>query len=269
MAVLSIKDLSFIYKGANESHLAVKDVNLEIKEGELVSFIGPSGCGKSTVLNILAGLLHPSRGEVLFQGKKVEGPGLERGVVFQNYSLFPWMTAEENILLALQQVRKQDSSVSLKEEAARFLEMVGLKGVEHKYPNQLSGGMQQRVALARLFALDSPVFLMDEPFGALDAAVRSNLQDCLIQLWGQQKQKKTVVLVTHDIDEAILLSDRIVVYTSGPGRIEEVITVELPRPRIRSKVFMSARYLELRNHLLSLLHREDSQDGVEDKVVSL
>lgn len=269
MTVLSIQDLSYVYKGSNESHLAVKDVNLDIREGELVSFIGPSGCGKSTVLNILAGLLHPSQGEVLFQGEKITGPGLERGVVFQNYSLFPWMTAEENILLALQQVRKEESNARLKEEAARFLEMVGLKGIGHKYPNQLSGGMQQRVALARLFALDSPVFLMDEPFGALDAAVRSNLQDCLIELWGQQEQKKTVVLVTHDIDEAILLSDRIVVYTSGPGRIEEVISVELPRPRIRSKVFLSAIYLELRNHLLTLLHREDSQNEVADKVVSL
>jgi len=269
MTVLSIKDLSYVYQSSNESYLAVQNVNLEIQEGELVSFIGPSGCGKSTVLNILAGLLSPTRGEVHFQGKKVEGPGLERGVVFQNYSLFPWMTAEENILLALQQVRKEESVNQLKIEAKRFLDMVGLKGVEHKYPNQLSGGMQQRVALARLFALNSPVFLMDEPFGALDAAVRSNLQDCLIQLWGQQQQKKTVIMVTHDIDEAILLSDRIVVFSAGPGRIEEVIPVELPRPRKRSKVFVSQRYLELRNHLLSLLQKEDVPDEVVDKVVSL
>lgn len=267
MGTLSLRNISYEYKRLKETNLAVSKVNLEIQEGEFVSFIGPSGCGKSTVLNMLAGLLKPTEGTIYCKDKPIEGPGLERGVVFQSYSLFPWMTAQENIVLALQQVQKQESSSNLEIKASQLLEMVGLKGAEKKYPSQLSGGMQQRVALARMFALDSPVFLMDEPFGAVDAAVRANLQDCLIDLWNHQQNKKTVVMVTHDIDEAVLLSDRIMVFTPGPGRVEEIISVDIPRPRKRSELFMSPRYVELRAHLMGLLQSEGNQQ--EGRVVSL
>lgn len=268
MGALTLRNISYEYKRYKETNLAVSNVNLEIKEGEFVSFIGPSGCGKSTVLNMLAGLLKPTVGTIHCNGKPVEGPGLERGVVFQSYSLFPWMTARENIVLALQQVQKQDAVSVLEKKASELLEMVGLKGAEEKFPSQLSGGMQQRVALARMFALDSPVFLMDEPFGAVDAAVRANLQDCLIELWNHQHNKKTVVMVTHDIDEAILLSDRIAVFTPGPGKVEEIISVDIPRPRKRSKLLMSPRYVELRAHLMGLLQNEGN-DEQEGRVVSL
>ncbi|RXT08000.1 ABC transporter ATP-binding protein [Ammoniphilus sp. CFH 90114] len=261
MSMISIRDVSYAYKQNQEIQWAVRDVNLEIAQGEIVSFIGPSGCGKSTVLNMLAGLLVPTQGNIYCNDHLVQGPSLERGVVFQSYSLFPWMTAEENILLALQQVRRQESPQELKKVAHRLLDTVGLQGADQKYPAQLSGGMQQRVALARLFAVNSPVFLMDEPFGAVDAAVRATLQDCLIQLWSGEEAKKTVILVTHDIDEAILLSDRIVVFSPGPGKVEEVISVDIPRPRKRSQLFMSPRYVELRAHLLSSLHNDSEQEG--------
>lgn len=258
-SMLSIQDVSFVYQGREGAHVAVSQVNLEVKEGEFIAFIGPSGCGKSTLLNMLAGLLEPTEGQILYKQKKIMGPSLERGVVFQNYSLFPWMTAQDNILLALKQVESENSRQALVKRAKELLAMVGLNGAEHKFPNQLSGGMQQRVALARLFALDSPVFLMDEPFGAVDAAVRSNLQQCLIDLWEQEEEAKTVVLVTHDIDEAILLADRIVVFTPGPGRIKEIIPVHISRPREKNSLFQSSRYLELRAHILALLHQEEKQ----------
>ncbi|MBP1932434.1 ABC transporter ATP-binding protein [Ammoniphilus resinae] len=268
MGTLSIQDVSYTYKGSRESHLAVQGVNLTIQEGEIVCFIGPSGCGKSTVLNMLAGLFHPTTGKIEYEQNEITGPGVDRGVVFQSYSLFPWMTAQENVILALEQVNKGVPKQELKQKAKELLELVGLDKADQKYPSQLSGGMQQRVALARMFALDSPVFLMDEPFGAVDAAVRANLQDCLVDLWSKQQKKKTIVMVTHDIDEAILLSDRIVVFSPNPGRVSETITVSIPRPRSRQSLFMSPRYMDLRAHLLTLLHGEETQ-AWEEKVSSL
>lgn len=256
-SILSIQDVSFKYPNEKEG-FAVNNVSLEIKEGEFVVLIGPSGCGKSTVLNMLAGLLHPSEGHMFFNDEKINGTSLERGVVFQNYSLFPWMSARENILLALKQIQPRLPKKELEAEVLHLLERVSLKGSENKYPSELSGGMQQRVALARLFALNSPVFLMDEPFGAVDAVVRASLQNCLNELWMQKDQQKTIVLVTHDIDEAILLADRIVVFSSGPGRIQEIIPVSFSRPRERNSLFRSTHYGELRSHLMELLHQGES-----------
>jgi len=251
LGFLSIKDVSLIYAGQKNDEPSLQNINLEIAEGEFIVVVGPSGGGKSSTISLLAGLVAPTTGQILLHDKPITGPGLDRAVVFQDYSLFPWMTAYENIYFALKQV----GTVS-REKAMNFLDVVGLGESAMKYPGELSGGMRQRVAIARAFALEAPIYLMDEPFGAVDAKNRIYLQDLLLRLWQETGAKKTVFLVTHDIDEALYLADRIVVFTTSPGRIRKVIQVPFKRPRHRIHLIQDPSYIQLRNELFSLLQNE-------------
>jgi NitT/TauT family transport system ATP-binding protein len=207
--------------------VALNDINLSIPHGQFVCLLGPSGCGKSTLLNAIAGFAPPSSGRVLADGVPVAGPGPERGMVFQEYALFPWMTVEQNVGFGLQ--IKGMGKAAIARRVGELLELLSLDEFAKRYPKDLSGGMRQRVAIARVLALDSPIMLMDEPFGALDALTRRNLQDELLRLWAELK--KTVVFVTHSIEEAIYLADRIVVMTYRPGTVKRDMLVELPRMR--------------------------------------
>ena len=207
--------------------LAVDGIDLEIAAGEFVCLLGPSGCGKSTLMNAVAGFVPPTSGEILVRGEPVAGPGPDRGVVFQEYALFPWMTVRANVAFGLEM--RHESKSQIAETVAALLQTLHLAEFANRFPKDLSGGMRQRVAIARLLALDSPILLMDEPFGALDALTRLNLQDELLRLWMQLK--KTIFFVTHSIEESIYLADRIVVMTHRPGRIKAIVPVTLPRPR--------------------------------------
>ncbi len=233
MSKIEIHNLTVDYTEKNKSFTALKNVSFSVEAGEFVSVIGSSGCGKSTLLSILEGINAPTEGEILIDGKPIIGTGTDRGVVFQHYSLFPWMTARKNVAFGVKQVKKDLSKTERLQIADTFLDKVGLSDFKNKYPSQLSGGMQQRVAIARALAMDTDILLMDEPFGAIDAKNRTVLQELLLELWegdGTQ-EKKTVVFVTHDIDEAILLSDRIVMMSAGPGHVYREIPVPFDRPR--------------------------------------
>ncbi len=232
--------------------VAVEDLSLHIHANEFVSLIGPSGCGKSTFLRMVAGLERPTRGEIQVDGRRITGPGADRGMVFQSYTLFPWLTVRENVRFAL---KKQDLSRQAQEEAvSHFLHQVGLQGFEDAYPAQLSGGMRQRVAIARALVYRPQLLLMDEPFGALDAQTRLLMQELLLRIW--EEDRTTVLFVTHDVEEAILLSDRIYVMTARPGRLKAEVAVELPRPRSLLETESSPRFVELRRHLLALIREE-------------
>lgn len=241
---LEIKGVSKTFKrnDTKEEFLSLNNVSVDINDHEFVSLLGPSGCGKSTLLKIISGLLKADSGSVYIDGEEIKKPGRDRGMVFQEYALFPWMTVEKNIALGLE--LKKENKKKIAEKVKWAIDLVGLHGFEKNYPHQLSGGMKQRVAIARVLVMDSKVLLMDEPFGALDAFTRMNLQDDLIALW--QKHKFTTVFVTHDVDEAVYLSDKIVVMTASPGEIKEVIPVEMSRPRIR----VSEDFTRIRNHVL-------------------
>ncbi|MZP29927.1 ATP-binding cassette domain-containing protein [Heliobacterium undosum] len=254
MAFLRMESVALKYPA--DERWVLQDIDLEIREGEFITVVGPSGCGKSSTIGLLSGLLSPTKGAITLQGRPIEGPGPDRAVVFQDYSLFPWMTALENIRFALRQVG--DGS---RESAQRYLELVGLGEARNKYPGELSGGMRQRVAIARAFALDAPVYLMDEPFGAVDAKNRIYLQDLLLRLRQESGRPRTVVLVTHDIDEAIYLGDRVVVFSPGPGRIRRVFHVPFTRPRKRFQMAQDLGYRVLRNDILTLL-----QDGLLEEL---
>lgn len=237
------------------SYEALKDVNLLINRGEFVSIIGHSGCGKSTLLNVIAGLLKPSEGSVLLDGKEIASPGPDRAVVFQNYSLLPWLSVYENVYQAVDSVFKKEGKGEKEERVKKYLQMVGLWEHRHKLPSQISGGMKQRTAIARALAVEPKVLLLDEPLGALDALTKSTLQDEILRLW--ERDKRTVIMVTHDIDEAIYLSDRIVVMSNGPSaKVYEVVPVDLPRPRERGQTVKEKSYSELKAHLLYLLHEK-------------
>ncbi len=231
---------------------ALYDVNLEIEKGGFYCILGKSGCGKSTLLKLLAGLLKPSSGEVRFNDKPLVGETADAGIVFQDYTLFPWMTVEKNISFAVKHKNKVPKAKA-KELALEILSSVGLLDAKDLYPSQLSGGMRQRAAIARALALDTDTLLLDEPFGALDAKNRADLQLLLLDLWEKSEQKKTVIMVTHDINEAILLADKIVFMT--PGRVKETITVDLPRPR--SSVYNFEGY---RRKLIKLLDYKDEDN---------
>lgn len=246
MSTISFEQINVIYDKTN--HHTLKNLNFHIESGQIVSLIGPSGCGKSTTLNLASGLLKPTSGQVKMNGREITGPGLDKGVVFQSYSLFPWMTVLENITFALQQKGKESKKVILK-KATEILEKVGLdEKAQNSFPSQLSGGMQQRVAIARMFVLDAPVFLMDEPFSAVDEITRNQLQDLLLKLWDEGKAKKTILIVTHNIDEAIFLSDRVVVLRDG--QIQQDITIPFKRPRDRFKIDQEENYTIIRHNLL-------------------
>jgi nitrate/nitrite transport system ATP-binding protein len=232
-------------------------LDLGVERGEFVTLIGHSGCGKSTLLNLIAGLDEPSEGYVFVAGMPVRGPGLSRGVIFQNHSLLPWLSAVGNVAFSVRARHPDWTKQRIREHSLEFLRMVGLGAVAERKPAQLSGGMRQRVGIARAFAIEPEILLMDEPFGALDALTRGSIQDQLVELW--QKVRRTIVMITHDVDEAIYLSDRIVVMSDGPRScIAEIVSVDLPRPRARAELLRLPRYLELRTHLLELLDHKSS-----------
>lgn len=235
-------------------HHVLRDITLTAAGGDFICLLGPSGCGKSTLLRLLAGLAQPTGGDITLNGHNIVGPGLDRGVVFQEYSLFPWMTAGQNVVIALEQAFPGKKKGEYRATAQDYLDLVGLGNAYDKLPGQLSGGMRQRAAIARAFAINSPVLLMDEPFGALDAITRIRLQDLLLQLWQQEEGKrKTVIFVTHDVEEAILLANRIVVF-GLTGEIKGIFPVDLPRPRVRQDLYLREPFLVLRDKLMSVLH---------------
>lgn len=236
------------------STVALKNVNLSIKEFQFVGVVGPSGCGKTTMLKILAGLLPPTSGEMYFDGVAVTGPRPGNAMVFQHIGLLPWRSVEGNVLLGIELKRHRPPNKEEKERARECLRMVGLQGFEHYYPNEMSGGMQQRVGIARAMAVQPDVFLMDEPFGALDALTRLILQDELLALC--DKYKNTVVFVTHDIEEAIYLSDSVVIMSSRPGVVQRIVEVPFPRPRSTGDIRSSPEFSELRHSIWEDLRRE-------------
>ncbi|MDR3578396.1 MAG: ABC transporter ATP-binding protein [Oryzomonas sp.] len=255
---ITLKNVSFSYGGAENTDV-LGDITLSVRKGEFVSIVGPSGCGKSTLLSLVAGLNRPTGGSIAIDGVPVSGPGRDRGVVFQHYSLFPWMTARANIVFALQQARERGSHRELAKTADRYLELVGLKEAADKFPCHLSGGMQQRVAIARAFAVDSPILLMDEPFSAVDTRNRVALQELLLKLRDNGSDRKTVLFITHDIDEAIILADRVVVLSSLTGSVREQFKVPFSRPRHRTPLLKSPDYVTLRNGIIDLFHKDESE----------
>ncbi|KOV78002.1 ABC transporter ATP-binding protein [Nocardia sp. NRRL S-836] len=242
---------------------AVDRIDLDVARGEFVVLVGPSGCGKSTLLDLLGGLTEPSEGEILLDGRRITGPGLDRGIVFQQYALLPWRTAQGNVEFGL-----EATGVPRRQRAARareFLDLVGLDGFEDRHPHQLSGGMRQRVAIARSLAYDPQVLLMDEPFAALDAQTRESLQDELLRIW--QRTGKTVVFITHSIDEAVHLGQRVVVLTSRPGRVKEVVPIDLGDRTRQADLRSSAEFARYRHRIWDLLHDEVSRAQLQEKEV--
>lgn len=240
--MLAIEKLEKIFEKDEDTLVAIHDFNLEVSNGEFVCILGPSGCGKTTLLRIIAGLVDPSGGQILLNGKKIEGPGSDRGMVFQEFALFPWRTVRKNIEFGL-----EVKNVSKEERHAishKYIELVGLSGFENSHPYELSGGMKQRVGIARALANDPSILLMDEPFGALDAQTRNQMQKELLRIW--KETGKTVVFVTHSVDEAVYLSDRIVVMSPRPGTIADIFKIDLPRPRDRANV----EFASLRKNIL-------------------
>ncbi len=259
---LDISAVSIEFPTPKGPFKALDDVNLKIAKGEFVSLIGHSGCGKSTVLNIVAGLYQATQGGVILDGKEVTEPGPERAVVFQNHSLLPWLTAYENVELAVKQVFKGKKSKSeMKEWIEHNLELVHMSHAKHKRPDEISGGMKQRVGIARALAMEPSVLLMDEPFGALDALTRAHLQDSLMEI--QNDLNNTVIMITHDVDEAVLLSDKIVMMTNGPAAtVGEILDVQLERPRDRLALADTPEYNHYRHEVLKFLY--EKQRKVED-----
>ncbi len=238
--------------GGSPDLVVFENVNFRIKEGEFITCIGHSGCGKSTILNILAGLQSPSSGYSFLKGKEIKGPGLDRAVVFQGHSLLPWLTAYENVAFAVKSRWPDWTRQQVREHSLQYLDMVGLSGAVDRKPHQLSGGMKQRVGIARAFAMQSRLLLMDEPFGALDALTRGSIQEELVKICASTGQ--TVFMITHDVDEAILLSDRIFLMTNGPkANIAECVVVDIPKPRDRATIIHDQGYYTIRNHLVDFL----------------
>jgi nitrate/nitrite transport system ATP-binding protein len=239
--------------------IAIRDINLRVNRGEFVALIGHSGCGKSTLLNLIAGLTDPTNGVLVCAGRQISGPGTDRGVVFQNHSLLPWLTCFENVYLAVERVFSgKESKSQLKTRTESALAMVGLSHAMHKRPNEISGGMKQRVGIARALCIEPAVLLLDEPFGALDALTRAHLQDELLRIVAQTKS--TVIMVTHDVDEAVLLSDRIVMMTNGPSAtIGEIVDVKLPRPRDRLALSDNPDYHRYRKAVVEFLYSKQKK----------
>jgi len=240
-AMIEVDHVSQVFQtSGRQDHLALSDISLTIGDGAFVSILGPSGCGKSTPLYIVGGFVPPTRGTAKMKGRAITGPGPDRGPVFQEFALFPWKSVLGNVMYG---PRQQGMKYREAEAQSRALiEMVGLKGFEDFYPKELSGGMKQRVALARTLAYHPEVLLMDEPFGALDAHTRTRLQNDLLNIW--ERDRKTVLFVTHSVEEAVFLSDRVVMMTCSPGRIKQIIDIDLPRPRRRSQLLLDPRYQE-------------------------
>ncbi|MEM1240531.1 MAG: ABC transporter ATP-binding protein [Cyanobacteria bacterium P01_H01_bin.26] len=265
-AQLSIRNVTKVFAGKRDifsklsgktsrDFVAIEDISLDIEPNTFVSIIGPSGCGKSTLLNMVAGLSNVTQGEILLNGLPIQGPGPDRGMVFQNYALMPWMTVEENIRFAVETVYPKLSPKQRTRNIKEQIQLVGLEGAEKKHPHELSGGMRQRVGIARALAINPQILLMDEPFGALDALTRGFLQSEVERIWEQQR--KTVIMITHSIEEALLLSDRIVMMTRGPAaRVDEILEVPFPRPRNRETIDQHPAYHDLKAEMESHLFRE-------------
>src|SRR5918996_4158445 len=258
---LELTNLGKTYETEQGPSVIVKDFNLRLIEGEFACVVGHSGCGKSTVLSIAMGLNDATEGGVIIAGREVAGTGLDRGVVFQSPALLPWLTARENVLLAVEQVHERCRRRQTKEVADKFLRLVGLSDVTECYPEELSAGMRQRVGIARAFALEPRVLLLDEPFSLLDVITRMELQDELMRLW--ETERKTVLMVTHDVDEALLLADRIVLMTNGPGAtVGEIVSVPFARPRDRLKIADDPFYERIRGQLITFLEERATPRGI-------
>jgi len=256
---LQIETVGMSFDTKKGPFVALTAIDLAVRKGEFVSLIGHSGCGKSTLLNLVAGLLAPTEGGVILAGREIAGPGPDRGVVFQNHSLLPWLTCFGNVYLAVERVfGAAEPKTKLKARTHAALELVGLAHAMDKLPQEISGGMKQRVGIARALAIEPKMLLLDEPFGALDALTRATLQDELIRIVGSTGA--TVLMVTHDVDEAVLLSDRVVMMTNGPAAtIGEVLEVDLPRPRERLALAANSRYIHLRARVLEFLYHRQAK----------
>jgi nitrate/nitrite transport system ATP-binding protein len=253
-ASIEVKDISVAFKTPKGTFTAIQDIDLTIQKGEIVALIGHSGCGKSTLMGTISGMTQPTSGTVMANGNLVKGPGPDRGIVFQNYSLLPWLSVYQNIYEAVDSVFKGKTSAEKREITEENLKMVNLWPHKDKLPGQLSGGMKQRVAIARAFAINPSILLLDEPFGALDALTKGSMHIELLKLWNLDNRNKTIVMVTHDIEEAIFLSDRVVVMNNGPAAtIKEIVDVRLPRPRNKKDIVHDPAYMEIHDRLMGLL----------------
>ena len=251
MIKLKIDNVYKEYQGRNGKTIALNGVSLDIKENEFICVVGPSGCGKSTLLNIIAGLLEPTSGTVSLDGKVIEGTGVERGVVFQQYALFPWRTVLRNVMFPLEM--KKVPKAEAEAIARKYIKSVGLEGFEKSFPKELSGGMKQRVAIARAYAANPEVLLLDEPFGALDAQTRVQLQSELLETW--EKEKKTCFFITHDVDEAVILAQRVIIMSARPGRIKKIVDIDIPYPRTQATK-TDPRFLELKSEIWNQVYQE-------------
>ncbi|TAH00724.1 MAG: ABC transporter ATP-binding protein [Sphingobacteriales bacterium] len=251
---IAIKNVSVSFKTKKGVFNALNNISLDIKRGEIVTLIGHSGCGKSTLMNTVSGMVAPTSGTVIANDKVVKGPGPDRGIVFQNYSLLPWLSVFQNIYEAVDSVMKDKTAAEKREIVNKNLDMVNLMSHKNKLPGQLSGGMKQRVAIARAFAISPTILLLDEPFGALDALTKSDMQIELLKLWNLANRDKTIVMVTHDVEEAIFLSDRVVVMNNGPAAtIKKIVEINLPRPRNKKDIAHDPEYIKIHDELLTLL----------------
>jgi len=256
---ISIQDVTISFDTPKGEFVAVKDVSLEVAKGEIVALIGHSGCGKSTLMNTISGMVKPTKGRVLANDNVVKGPGPDRGIVFQNYSLLPWLTVYENIFEAVDSVLKHKSAAQKRQIVEDGLNTVNLWPHKDKLPSQLSGGMKQRTAIARAFAINPSILLLDEPFGALDALTKGTMHIELLRLWNLDNRDKTIVMVTHDIEEAIFLSDRVVVMSNGPGAgIKEIVNIDIERPRNKKDIVHNPKYIKIHDKLMNLLFEKFS-----------
>jgi NitT/TauT family transport system ATP-binding protein len=254
---LEVKNLNKYFSNGDESITALKNINFKAHRREFICVIGPSGCGKSTLVRILAGLESPSDGSILLNGEAIHGPGPDRGMVFQGYTLFPWLTVQRNVMFGL--LQSGVSQAESEERSSQWLDLVGLGSFADNYPHQLSGGMKQRVAIARALANQPQILLMDEPFGALDPQTRLKMQTYLMEIW--QNIDITVVFITHDLDEAIYLADRILVLKAHPGEVQEVVEVSVPQPRSPDQL-LSPEFLATKRHLEELIHPPEESDSI-------
>jgi len=261
---IEVNNVTVSFKTPKGIYTAVKDISLSVKKGEIVTLIGHSGCGKSTLMGTISGMVKPTTGEVYANGKMITNPGPDRGIVFQNYSLLPWLTVYRNIYEAVDSAIKGKSAAEKRALVENNLKMVKLWEHKDKLPGQLSGGMKQRVAIARAFAINPSILLLDEPFGALDALTKSSMHVELLKLWNLDHRDKTIVMVTHDIEEAIFLSDRVVVMNNGPAAtIKEIVEVHLPRPRNKKEIVHDPEYMRIHDQLLNLLIDKFSIEDIQ------
>jgi bicarbonate transport system ATP-binding protein/nitrate/nitrite transport system ATP-binding protein len=260
---LVIEDVSKVYPTPDGPYTVLDGVNLTVQEGEFICLIGHSGCGKSTLLNMVAGFSRPTDGDVQLQGKRILEPGPDRMMVFQGYALLPWLSAYDNVYLAVDSVYPKKSQADKKAIVREHLDMVGLSDAADKKPGQLSGGMKQRVAIARALSIRPEILILDEPFGALDAITKEELQEELLKIW--REHRVTVLMITHDIDEALFLADKLVMMTNGPAaKIGEVMEIPFARPRNRARMMEDPKYYELRNYALDFLFRRYAHDDAAD-----